>query len=457
VSQEITELSTLVARIICFCITGQSYPNYFYGLKDQCFTEKYSFYDSWDWLVKDWSTRENPMTKIERAPSSVYFNMTHVEQSDFGGVHRSGWQYVCDRLLKYHRDSPEDVILDTYMDKTFGWYSDFYQAAGVIPFNKPWIGFIHHTFAPEGYSENSAANIFKNQNFIDSLPTCRGIFVLSEDLKTKVENEISDITLLKTDMHQMVRVGVLRHPTEIPDEDTMFDMQKFLNNPEKKIIQIGGWLRNSYGIYRLPIDSPTYNNPLSIQKAVLKGKAMENYFRPRKTLVYMTHDLQTHDTATKMTYCPCRCTCKGDWEGDCPCDKESFPNKYNIGLLKSIEDNHRSVKLLEHLDNEAYDNLLTQNLVFLNLVDASAANTIIECIVRNVPIVVNKIPPVVEYLGQDYPLYYESYREAADKCTNPELITQAHQYLKNKSKEFLTIEHFVQSFLTSDICSAPST
>ena len=55
-----------------------------------------------------------------------------------------------------------------------------------------------------------------------------------------------------------------------------------------------------------------------------------------------------------------------------------------------------------------YDQLLEKNIVFIELIDASANNTILECIVRNTPIIVNKIEPVVEYLGDDYPLYFEN-------------------------------------------------
>jgi hypothetical protein len=331
--------------------------------------------------------------------------------------------------------------LDAYTDKTFGWYSDFYQKMGIIPFTKSWIGFIHHTFSPEGYTDNSAENIFINKHFIDSLATCRGIFVLSNDLKTKVEKRLQEL-------NSIVPVYALFHPTEIPEDCKKFNIEKFLNNPDKKVIQIGGWLRDSYAIYKLPIDSLTYNNPLKIKKAVLQGKAMENYFRPKKTLLYMSHDLKNHNTDTKMTFCSCRCTCREEWKGElCPCDRESFPNKYNIGLLKTIEDNHKSVKILEHLNNDEYDELLTENIVFINLVDASAANTIIECIVRNVPIIVNKIPPVVEYLGKNYPCYYESLREAADKCTDPSMIQNAHEYLKNLDKSFLGIENFVDSLI----------
>ena len=68
-----------------------------------------------------------------------------------------------------------------------------------------------------------------------------------------------------------LNVETLVHPTEIPD--IKFDHEKFLQNPNKKIVQIGGWLRNPYSIYRIQV-------PELFQKAHLIGKNMENYVKP---------------------------------------------------------------------------------------------------------------------------------------------------------------------------------
>ena len=74
-------------------------------------------------------------------------------------------------------------------------------------------------------------------------------------------------------------------------------------------------------------------------------------------------------------------------------------NKYINGLIKYIKELDSSVKIIDKLSNEDYDNLLTKNIVFIKLVDASAVNTIIECIVRNTPIIVNRLPATEELLG----------------------------------------------------------
>ena len=50
-----------------------------------------------------------------------------------------------------------------------------------------------------------------------------------------------------------------------------------------------------------------------------------------------------------------------------------------------------------------YDCLLPENVMAIELFDASANNVVVECIARNTPIIVNRHPAVVEYLTADYP------------------------------------------------------
>jgi hypothetical protein len=107
------------------------------------------------------------------------------------------------------------------------------------------------------------------------------------------------------------------------------------------------------------------------------------------------------------------------------------------------------VNYIEYLDNDSYDILMTENIIFINLVDASAVNTVIECIVRSTPIIVNKHPAVVELLGENYPLYFNNedlYIEINNLLSNDKLIRNAHNYLKRMDKKFFHINTFVNEF-----------
>ena len=88
----------------------------------------------------------------------------------------------------------------------------------------------------------------------------------------------------------------------------------------------------------------------------------------------------------------------------------------------------------------------------MELYDASANNSVIECIVRNTPLLVNPLESVVEYLGSGYPLYFRDLDEAAAKLCDMELIRSAHEYLsKLQIKEKLTQEYFLKSFVNTPI------
>jgi hypothetical protein len=96
---------------------------------------------------------------------------------------------------------------------------------------------------------------------------------------------------------------------------------------------------------------------------------------------------------------------------------------------------------------EEYDDFLSKNIVFVELFDAAANNTVLECIIRNTPIIINKIEGVVDYLGQDYPLYYDNLKDVP-QLINGQKILEAHEYLKNMDKS-----RFLMSTFVSDLFS----
>jgi glycosyltransferase involved in cell wall biosynthesis len=120
-------------------------------------------------------------------------------------------------------------------------------------------------------------------------------------------------------------------------------------------------------------------------------------------------------------------------------------DQFNLAVPSSVE-------VTARVTDAEYDTLLSSSVVFLNLIDAPANTTVIECIVRNTPILVNPLPGVVEYLGEAYPLYYEDIAEADAKLHNHRLLAQAEEYLRTLGiKERLTPEAFVAAIACSAI------
>jgi hypothetical protein len=127
-----------------------------------------------------------------------------------------------------------------------------------------------------------------------------------------------------------------------------------------------------------------------------------------------------------------------------------FHNKINY-------QNDNSITYKNFVTNDIYDNLLSKNLVFIDLYDSSANNVVIECIVRNNPLLVNKLPGAVEYLGEKYPLFFENIEEASIKISNKNLIKDSYHYLRSMNKDFLKIENFISEFGNSKIYKSLST
>jgi hypothetical protein len=305
------------------------------------------------------------------------------ELGGFFGQHRSGWYYVLRLLENLHR--PGGVLFDSFIERTFCWHPD-----GIRSHAAPWIGFIH---VPPGVptwfqSEQSNDFIFGTDVWEKSLPYCRGLFTLSNYHKKSLQSKL-DLPLAN-----------LIFPTETPP--VKWEWRKFEKNKEKKIVQVGWWLRKLHTIFQLP--TRKYKKIfLRVTHADIDGllKTEREILRKEGTF-----DDKMYETAESVTFIP---------------------------------------------DHE-YDKLISENLVIINLYDSSANNTVIECIARNTPVLVNPIEPVVEYLGEDYPFYFSSLEEAVEKAENFNLIHKTHRFLqRHPVKKKLRGKYFLESFVNSQI------
>jgi len=194
---------------------------------------------------------------------------------------------------------------------------------------------------------------------------------------------------VKSLVDEKINVSVVYHATEIPN--IVFDWDSFLSNNNKSIYFIGHWCRNFQPFYDLK--SPYKKKILKLPNNVFRYDLLEKYYKVNS-----------------------------------------------------------SVSFDENKNNEDYDTLLSNNLVFLNLFDSSANNVIIECIARNTPLLVNRLPAIEEYLGKEYPLFYETAEEASGKLQNVDLIKNTYLYMNFSGiKNKITKDAFYLSILNSKI------
>jgi hypothetical protein len=296
--------------------------------------------------------------------------------------HRGGWKSVIENLSNndlFNENS--DFIFFDLIERYFLWDTNYIC-------DKKWAGIIHCTqYSPPYLEIANISNLFKNINFINSLDNCVFIISLSNYVSEYLNEQFKKI-------NKNIEIYSLHHPVYNDSTIPKFNLNNFINNKKKYLIQIGQQLRKMTSIYLVTI--PNY------KKMWLTG--------------------------TKNI------------------DKCVNLLRKEIIFLKIKMKNFHKV-IMKYTDTfEEYDMLLTKNIVFVDLFDASANNTVLECILRNTPIVINKIPAIIEYLGQDYPLYFNDLTEVNDLLT-PLNIKNAHEYLSKINKEKFELSYFTSKLV----------
>ena len=107
----------------------------------------------------------------------------------------------------------------------------------------------------------------------------------------------------------------------------------------------------------------------------------------------------------------------------------------------------KEVQVIPLQDQNSYERLLSDSVIIINLIDASAVNTVLECIMGNIPIIVNRLPALEEVFGVNYPLFYENI-EDINKILEPnlEMINQGYTYLTKMDKKKFSMSNFVIRF-----------
>jgi hypothetical protein len=123
-------------------------------------------------------------------------------------------------------------------------------------------------------------------------------------------------------------------------------------------------------------------------------------------------------------------------------------NSFVETIVKDWETRFSLTKTIPLADNATYDDLLSSNVVFLDLYDAAAVNTVLECIARSTPFLINRNCAIEEILPSNYPLYYTTLEEAARLASNLEKIEEAHYFLLNMDKNHIHINTFMSELIS---------
>jgi hypothetical protein len=184
----------------------------------------------------------------------------------------------------------------------------------------------------------------------------------------------------------------LRHPTVVPA--LKWSITRYKQNRNKRLIQVGSFLRNTHAIYQVQVP-PDFLKTRIVQSAEWIVNAHQ------------------------------KCGI-------------AFGQRPYVGCVDE----------LPRVEGREFDRLLSENIVFVELISAVANNTIVECIARNTPIVVNRLDGPEYYLGKGYPLFYDDITDVAS-LLNEQNIVAAHRHLKKLDKSWISGRAFSAAFVAA--------
>jgi predicted GH43/DUF377 family glycosyl hydrolase len=309
-------------------------------------------------------------------------NEYNIEKSKYGKLkiinsttfkyHNGGWLSSLRELKNIN--NVNGIKFDCFLESNFCW-----NGSKCEPYKEDWIGILHNPIdSPKWYMEKvKNVEIFESKKFKESLLSCKGLYVLSDYEKLKVENKLSELKL-------NIKVNSIKHTS--PNVENKWSFNKYKN--DKKILHIGWWLRDIGSFY----DIKTSKNKIRIK----------------------------------------------------------INQKIEDQINQIFEIKNNDVTELEYLNNKDYEDLISSSIVYIKLVDSVANNTILECIKRSVPILVNRNPSVEEYLGVNYPLYFDD-DSNIDILTSDKNIIKAHNYLSEIKKDLNMSKQIEKSSIYKNI------
>ena len=361
--------------------------------------------------------------------------MTYINSN----IHYYGWYRVQQAI---------DTI-DTNI-KIINFVDIYFLNYNVEVIEEPWIGIIHHTSC--SFSTNNIISLFKNNVFLNSLKYCKHLISLSYYNKQNITFEINSI-------YTNIPVLVLKHPQPPNPSNRLFNLKLF--EESLNVFNIGGWLRNPYTIYHCDIK---YNDIL-LNKNKLKGNAMEQYF-PNDGFDLST--IVNKIVLNKGEIEKYTANIDNIFQYSHPSNSSNYYIKYlieyikylingyekknekysDIDILNKLISNHNSVKLVSYMSNADYLNMLVSSIVFCDYIDCSASNTILECISTATPIILNRHPAILEYLGYNYALYFDNIYDASTNTyvLTSEQVQLAHtQLLEIRKNSDIELSNFIHS------------
>ena len=255
---------------------------------------------------------------------------------------------------------------------------------------KSWVGVSHH-HANDSRNHLRLKTIIRNAKNKLAFENCKGIFVF-----TKTQKE----EYLKLPELKDIPISCLYHPVEKCDDNLFYNTESLNYEP--------------------------LLNPFPINTLCYVGDHCRIFKKFSRCRISLKKTIILENSQ--------------HWRG-------MQPQRYRDRNLKKC---HRYDF---RFSNEDYDKILCNNIQFAEFLHPCASNYVLECIVRATPMFVSKNKEIIEYMGDDYPMYINAPHKRWNNYLNDKkLIQETHEYLLNHPfKEKFTMQNFLHDFLNSEV------
>jgi hypothetical protein len=334
----------------------------------------------------DWGYKIAEYDYSSKKTNFVMFNYTFVETTDT-------WKSFANNIylqsnsnysINYNDINVPDnhVIFFDFVDREFGW--DQYKLSNKYPDGFPfsWGGIIHHPF-----KLNSCwGNNIQVSEYLNTtyIKKCLKNCKFLIVLSDALKNEIIHSNILQG---FNIKIHVIYHIMP------QFNMNISITNTKKNLLFLGWSFRNYSLFYK--IDSP------QLKKIILPGTRDEEQRIRLKKII----DIQTKFIKKKDDIC-----------------------------------------VYDYVSNSEFLSILSDSVVFLDFDGVSANNSVLECIKFNIPLIVRKCAATVFYLGDKYPMFYETE-------TNINSILHKLDYYITKSIIYLNMLNKTKFSMTTNVVS----
>jgi hypothetical protein len=328
--------------------------------------------------------------------NNIYFK----EKYDRYGLHYFGWKEVISQFIAYFKMTSinkykYDLFFDEWIEKLLVWGNKIINKEYIKQIKDndyKMITFMHNPPFLLWNDEKMRLQISKEMIVNDNIQFNQNI--IDNIYKEGIQENIIYLYTLSNNHKQYLfntypefknKIVSLHHPIDLKtNEENYFNIDDFWTN--KQIYNIGWWLRN----FKTFIE---FKTPANFTKNIL---VKNDFLKPFENIICKNNDMK------------------------------------NINIKNEIDVNE-------------YEKIFKQSVIFADIIDCIANNTILECIKFNTPIILRRTKSAEEYLGIHYPLFFNDEDDLLllhEDSFLLDLIIQSHRYLKRMNKENITLDSF---------------